>query len=138
MVVRAVHLGHVLLGEALLLRAAPLPHAPQENLRGGLEVDDEVGRWEEQDEDLIQLAVGLVVSRIDMALIEEVAGEDFGVFVNRAILNDRAGKVEQPPVMAQAARQEEDLGMERKARHVAIEVGEVRVVRDSLVERLPA
>ena len=62
---------------------------------GSPQVDHQVGRRQELDQHLVQLAVGAVIALVDQPLAVQVAGEDLGVFVDAAILDGRGGVVEQ-------------------------------------------
>lgn len=138
LVVEGVELGEVVGGDGVLEVAAPEGDAAQEGGNGCLEVDHKV-RWrEEGGEDFVEVAVGGPISLGHVALRVEVAGEDLGVFVDAAVLDDGAGAVEEGAVVAQAAGEEEDLRVEAPTLHVGVKVGEVGVFNDGLVERLPA
>ena len=79
-VVGAVHLGQVLLGELRLLGPAARADAPHQHLGGRLQVDDEVGprhALREQRVELLvdeQLAVVEVQVGEELALLEDVVG----------------------------------------------------------------
>ena len=73
-----------------------------------------------------------------MSLQIQVLGEDLGILIHAAVLDDRGGMLCQVVVGAQAVRQEEDLRMERPGIHVRIEIGQVGILGHRLEERLPA
>jgi len=82
--------------------------------------------------------VGFVIPLAHIALKVKVAGKDLGVFINAAILNNRAGMIDQILLNAQTVSQKENLRVETPNLHVAVKIRQVRILRDRLKEWLPA
>ena len=102
------------------------------------EVDEEVRRAEVRRHDGEERRVVLVVAAVHEAHVVEVAREDLHVLVDAPVLHDGLGRALDLLLVPEAAGEEVHLEVEAPARHVAVEVREVRVVVDALVERAPA
>ena len=113
-------------------------HAAAQGGQGGAEVEDEVGWGQQSYEGLVEVAVALPVALAEVALVVQVAGEDFGVFVDAAILDDGAGLLQQAVVLLKATGEEEDLGVEAPPLHFLVKVGEVGVFGDGFEDGVPA
>ncbi len=86
---------------------------------------------------MVKLTIGLVIALIEKPLVVQVAGENFGVLVNTAVLNGRSGMHGKLAVHAQPPRQEENLRMERPGAHVLIKICQVGVFGFGLIKWLP-
>ena len=102
------------------------------------EVNHQIGRLEIIGHDLEQGRIVTVVAIVHLANVMQVSGEDLGVLIDRAILDDRLAGFRHALMMLEPVRQEVDLEMERPPFHVAIKVGEVRIVIDRFEIRVPA
>ncbi len=138
LIVEGVELGEIVGGDVALEVAATQADTAEESANRGLEVDDEVGRREEEGERGIEVPIGGPVALVDIASCVEVAGEYFSIFVNGAVLQDGGRVLHEGIVIVEAAREEEYLRVKGPGGHVCIEVGEVGIFNDRLEERLPA
>jgi len=85
----------VLGGDVALEVAPALANARLQRLDAGLEVDQQIGRWQEGANALVEIMVRAVIALGHLAALVQIVGEDFGVLVDAAILHDGAGVVYQ-------------------------------------------
>ena len=112
-------------GVGVLGLPGPLAQSLQQQVRGSLQIDDQVRRAEiarEQFEQPLvdeQLVVVQVQVRVDLVAIEEIVGD-----------GELAEEVRLPedPLLAVTRQQVEELRLQRGARTLGIEVGEKRVL----------
>ena len=135
--IQLVKLPQVFGGDGAFKITAALGDAPLQCGDRGAQVHDQVGRGQELGQHAVQLAVAQVITFIHQPTAIKVVGENFGVLVHAAVLNGRAGVVDQLAVSAQAAGEEEYLRVERPGAHILVKIGQVGVIGHRLVEWLP-
>src|SRR6266850_1882177 len=63
--------------------------------------------------------------------------EDAEIFVDRPVLDDALGPLDDPLMVFESFREEINLEIERPPVHIEVKVREVRVILDRLIQRLP-
>lgn len=127
-----VELLEILALDALLERAAAPGNLLDQRIDGGPEVDHQIRRLQVISHHFEQGSIVAIVAIVHLANVVEIPGENFGVFVDRSILNDRFAGFCHPFVMLEPVCQKVDLEMKRPALHVPVEIGEVGIIVDGL------
>ena len=102
-----------------------------------VQVNQQVGSFDELLHEAKELLVGVEVPRRHEAHVVQVGGEDVGVLVNGAVLDDVFVLAPKAVNLAEAAVQEVNLQVERPPHHVVVELVEVGVFVHFLEVGLP-
>ncbi len=87
-----------------------------------LEVNQKVGWLDKVDHRIIDVEITLVVAVVDVAAGMEVCREYVRIFIDRAVLHDRAGTLANLSHLVESTIEEIYLQMEGPARHVAVKI----------------
>src|SRR3990172_9178445 len=138
LLVALVQLGEVVPRDALLVPAGAPADAVEQGGHGSAEIDDEIGRVEKGRHRVEQFGVVAEVPLVHQALQVQVAGEDLGVLVDRAVLDHRSRRGCDRLMVLEALAEEEDLQVKAPARHIGVEVRQIGVLVHDLVIGPPA
>src|SRR5262249_44108489 len=123
----------VLRGDAALEVAVPFTNSPQEDVRPGLEVDDQVGPWDLGMEKVEDLPV-----ERQLVWVEGDPGED--AVLGEEVVAHPAGGIDavllELALLAVALEGEEELGLEGMSFWVFVELAQERIVFGSLEDQL--
>jgi len=123
--------------EVLFVIAAAFLDLVDQRGDGRFEVNDQIRRADERADGFVQPCVVFKVARGHQPHGVQVGGEDAGIFVNGAVLNDGFLAALDIDHLAEAAVEKEDLQVEGPTRHVLVKVEEIRVVLHVLVMGFP-
>ena len=102
--VEIVQAGQIFGRNGALVFASTRFDAPEQGRHRSAEVDHQIGRGQKADHGFVKLAIGLVITWLDMPIHEEVLCKNFGIFIDTAILNNRSRVQRQLMMATQAMR----------------------------------
>ena len=137
-VVAVVEVLQVVEADAVFVGASALLNLAHEGRNTRVEVNQQVGSLDKLLHESEELLVGVEVARRHEAHVVKVRGEDVGVLVNRAVLDDALVLAAKAVNLAEPAVQEVNLQVERPPSHVVVELVQVGVFVHLFEVGLPA
>ena len=107
--IQRVQLSQVCWLDAALVIPAAAGDALLQCLQRRFEVDDQIRRRQEGADGEVKAVIGFVIARAHHALLAQIGGEDFGIFIHSAVLDGRLPGVKQLTVVLKPPSEEINL-----------------------------
>ncbi len=134
--VEPIEPGQITFGNALLHGPSAFFDALLQRIDRTSQVHHEVRRPQHCGDGFVEAPIRLKVTLVDVSLLGQILREDFGIFVNGPVLQNRLGLGLKREMKAKLVGQKVELRTVGPSLHVGVKVGQIRILVIGLEKRL--